>query len=526
MRSKLLIQLLIVFLPLLSFGQQRWETILGNLYVDDYPAEIITDYDGGYLITSLDILQQNTLYKTDRNGDLLWKKVFINNNGTYFNGAAFAEKNGIKIIVGNLGNYAFIWSLNECGDLMWCSEFINNQNYLATDYRDIVLLSDKIIVMGTLQLYDYNYVCALFGFDYYGNLLWTKDILNPANDSLMGNAPVPAYLNKIDNHFFISGFCYYAYPDNPNLAYLRAMFIDVDSIFNKKWFLPYGMQDSLFADGRGVAISDSGIWCGYGTCFVAPPTDTLNSVFMYFDTEGDEIRHKSISNNTISPEVKDNDLMALNIINDSIYLITAQVGSIPLTVNPIGEFTVDMSGTTVYQYQNHPGAYANLHPTAKTEDNRFVFVARKQNAHKDILLYKLNADLSQAAIDTNSYVYDSLCPHPITSDTIYLKGCDVITAVPQYPTPEAYYQAKNSVEITAYPNPAHGIVNFELENTQYQIFLELTVYDMAGHRLLARPVATSQKELRISTSGFSPGIYVAVVRNERKVLGKGLFSVY
>jgi len=514
----------IVFLPLLSFGQQRWETILGNPQVDDYPAEIITDYDGGYLITSLDILQQNTLYKTDKNGDLLWKKVFINNNGTYFNGVALTEKDGQKIVVGNIDNNAFLWSVNECGAVNWCSEF-DDQNYISSLYTNIVILDDQIIVLGYLVPPDYNYICALFGFDYNGNLLWVKDILNAAMDTLLGNLLAPAYLDKCGNNYFVSGFCYYAYPDNPNLVYLKGMFIKVDSLFNKEWFLPYGMSDSLFAISTGVIPLDSLNYRGYGKYFLGY-TDTLNSIFMDFDTAGNETGHIGISNNTISPEVKDNDLVSLMPMNDSTYMITAQVGTIPLTRNPIGEFTIDTGGTVVYQYQNHPGAYTNyLHPTVKTAADQFVFVAQKQNTKKDILLYKLNADLSQADYDTATYLYDSLCPDSITSDTIYLNHCDVITTVPEFPTPKAYQEARQKVYITAYPNPAAGRVNFKLKNTRFQSNMELYIYDISGKLLMRQNIVTGQKEAGFNIGGLPQGIHVAVIGIRQKVLGKTLFGV-
>ncbi|RLD87189.1 MAG: hypothetical protein DRJ09_10720, partial [Bacteroidetes bacterium] len=470
--------ILSVFFPLLANGQQRWETLLGNPNIDDYPAEIITDYDDGYLITSLDVLQQNTLYKTNRNGELLWKIVFRNNNGTYYNGVAIGEKNGVKVIVGNLDKHAFIWTLNECGELLWCNEFINDQNYIQSDYRDLILLNDKIIVMGTLVLPDYNSICALFSFDYDGNLLWIKEVLNAATDTLLGNLPMPENFNKTVSAYFISGFCYYAYPNDPNLVYLKAMFIKTDSLFNKQWFLPYGMQDSLYAFGTGVIQKDSINYRGYGSYFLYP-TDTLNTIFMDFDSAGNETGFTGITNQNISPEVKDNDLSNLIILNDTTYMITAQVGN-KTTGNPIGEFVIDTSGNTVYYYHNHPGAYSNLHPTAKTGDNRFAFVSRKQNTHKDILLYKLNADLTQAEIDTNTYVYDSLCPHAIVSDTIYLNDCDIVTAIPEFPTPEAWQQAKQRVELTAYPNPVIGnTVNFRLKYTKYHSSMQLVVYDIS-----------------------------------------------
>ncbi len=517
------ISIVVLFLPLLSFGQQRWETILGNPDFDDYPTGVTSTLDNGNIIYSVNILQENFLFKTDINGNLLWSKIYKEGYSSFYISDVKENTNGQKVCVGYRDGNALIFLLDECGNLVWCDRFENTQYFQQTQYTEVLFDNNFIITIGYFVYNDYSTSVFIFKYDLSGNLILMKEVAHAYSDPLLADVD-PYYLNKIQNNFFISGFCYYAYPDNPNLAYLRAMFIDVDSLFNKKWFLPYGMQDSLFAFGRGVIQKEGNNYRGYGSYFLEY-TDTLNSIFMDFDTAGNEMGYTGISNSTISPEVKENTLRSLILLYDTTYLITAKVGNLTQTENPIGEFVIDTGGNHVYSYQNHPGAYANLHPTAKTDDNRFVFVARKQNAHKDILLYKLNADLSQADYDTTSYVYDSLCDHPITTDTIYLDDCDIVTAVPQYPTPEAYYQAKNSVEITAYPNPAHGTVNFALKNTQYQSHMELAVYDMAGHRLLARPVATGQKELSLNISALSPGMYVAVVRNGKKVLGKAVFAV-
>ncbi|MCF6342185.1 MAG: hypothetical protein L3J31_05205, partial [Bacteroidales bacterium] len=459
MKNNLLFKVLLVFLPLLSFGQQRWETILGDPDIDDYPTCITNAYDGSYLIASVSALQFNNLIKTNKNGSVLWNKAFKSSGSYLFSSVISGNDAGQKVIVGDVNNHAFIWLLNACGDLIWCNEFINNEKYIQSNYRDVVLLEDKIIVLGYFVEPDYNNIGYLVAYDYDGNLLWMKKYFDGKEDPLLDGFFSPYPLQKVSNNYFISGVCYYAYPDNPNLMYLRAMFIKVDSLFDKKWLLPYGMQDSLFAVGRGVIKLDAEKFRGYASYFI-DYTDTLNSIFMDFDTDGIETGYKGIPNNTISPEVKDNDLRTLNLINDSTYLITAAVGPIPETVNPMGEWTMDSSGT-VYNYQNHPGVSTPLNPTINTVDNKFMFMGRIQNTTMDILLYKLNADLSQAAYDTNTYVYDSLCDDlPIVSDTIYLDNCSIITDMEEIPTPQEYYSFITTIPVHIFPNPATSGITF------------------------------------------------------------------
>ena len=171
---------------------------------------------------------------------------------------------------------------------------------------------------------------------------------------------------------------------------------------------------------------------------------------------------------------------------------------------------------------------SGMFPMAKDTVNNQYYLAYNSNDNNwNIMLYKFDADLNSVPIDTATYNYDSLCPDlPIVSDTIYVTGCNVITGMVEYPSPKAYFEAKQKVNLTAYPNPATaGRVDFKLKYTRYHQNMQLAVYDMAGHRLLARPVATGQKELSLNISALSPGMYVAVVSNGRKTLGKAVFAV-
>jgi hypothetical protein len=284
------------------------------------------------------------------------------------------------------------------------------------------------------------------------------------------------------------------------------------------------MKDSLVAFGRGVIQKEGIDYRGYGSYFLGD-TDTINSIFLDFNTVGHETGYTGISNNTISSEVKENALRSLIHLNDTTYLITAKIGNLTQTENPIGEFVIDTGGNHVYAYQNHPGAYANLHPTTKTKDNRFAFVARKQNAYKDILLYKLNADLSQADYDTTSYVYDSLCDYPITTDTIYLDNCSTITGVDEIREPQDYYAYIQTIPIHIFPNPATSGVTFELGNTEHHNNIRLSCYDINGKLVFEQPLANGQSQIRIKVSGWQSGMYIAIAGSSNGGTGSAKFLI-
>ncbi len=520
-----LLQLFLLFLPLLSFGQQRWEIVIGDTADNDYPKGIINTYDGGNIIYSYKNSNHfTTLYKTNINGALLWKKNYFDKNISLgIMPASMTNKNNISVIVGHLSSYAEILLLNDCYDKLWCRKYDGTiNNFWSVGFSDALMLDSIILVSAFTQDNNGIWGVYLFGFDYDGNLLWDKPIASHLIDPLLAQ-PIPAFIKKAGDNIFIVGDCYYAYASNPDVFHWRSMFIKLDSLYNKEWFLPYGMPDHISGTGFGVIKLDGNKFRGYGRCRI---NDTLHSIFMDFDTYGNEIAHKIIPLEAISPDIRDDDLRALHVIDDTTYYITSKIG-VNHYDNPLGEFVVDTGGNIVYYYQNHPEIIdGNLHPSVKTFAGKFVNQAVVQNSYRDILLYKLNSDLNQATLDTNTYVYDSLCNHSIVSDTIYLDDCDIVTAVPEFPTPSAYYTAKQKVELTAYPNPVSGnTVYFKLKYTKYHSNMQFTVYDISGRPMAKKPIATGQKEAQLSVNGFSPGLYVAVVSNGKKVLGKRVFAV-
>ncbi len=532
MKSNLLIQLLLAFLPLLSIGQQRWE----NLIEDNtklFPAGNCISYDDGLFVISRKGgtgSKKIIFYKLDRNGDILWQKHLFYDDWAVPGGIKQSE-NGKIIVYGITNNDACLVMLDACGNFLWCNRYNESQNF-TTDFTDAVFLDNGNVIL--LMTIDYNdgvhFDIGLISFDSEGNLLWVHPFNMIQKYPRLYGMIYTWHLEKHDNFLMLSGFGYYSYPDNPYVGLLKPMFVKTDADFNEEWLLPYGLADSsvndtILGDARGVVSYENGILHGWGSS-TKPLQSYYTSILMNFDTAGNVTNHHIIENEMIDSTATENFFLDLCKRDDTTYFTSIKYGNQGWE-NPSGEVIIDTAGNV---YQSHSHTEANLQggnfPLEKdTTSNQYYLTY--SNYDWNIVLYKFDADLNSVPIDTASYNYDSLCDNlPIASDTIYVTDCGVIVSTPEFPTPAAYYAAKQKVELTAYPNPVNGnMVHFKLKYTQYHSNMQLTVYDISGRPMAKKPIATGQKEAQLSVNGFSPGLYVAVISNGKKVLGKRAFAV-
>ena len=521
MKFKLFI-ITVLLLPLLSFGQQRWEILISNADIDYSTLSICHTYDNGLLTNARINLNNNIVFKTEVNGNIIWENNILSNNSFVVN-RIIQNNNGKTLFCGVINYNAFLFFTNECSEKIWCNKLVNPILFDESQYVDAKFDTENtIIAIGSVYNNENGYDISFTYFKNNGELLWYNP-LNLLQEYNLLDYSMPLYLDKVANGWIISGYCYYAYPDNPNLVWLKPMFIKTDSSFNKEWFLPYGMSDTIVGMAKGANLLDSLNIQGYGLYYPYKNSDTLNSLLMDFDTNGTEKSYIGISNNQLGNNVQNNSIIRLILKSDSNYIVASKYGEDDFT-NPMGEWIMDTVGN-IFQNQQHINATgSNLSPLIRLDNNQYQFAY--QYNFSDILLYKLNADLTPAPIDTNMYVYDSLCPHAIVSDTIYLNDCDIVTALPEFSTPEAWQQARQRVELTAYPNPVSGnTINFKLKYTRYHNNMQLAVYDISGRLLATLPITSGAKTATLSIAGFSPGMHVAVVRDNKRVLGKAMFSV-
>jgi hypothetical protein len=148
------------------------------------------------------------------------------------------------------------------------------------------------------------------------------------------------------------------------------------------------------------------------------------------------------------------------------------------------------------------------------QDKKIACVSRLGTS---IYFYKLNSNLEFDTLYTTSFVYDSLCPYPIVSDTID-PDCGVIVHVPEpKEQPEAF-------EMKVFPNPAMGKVtvripgylqkqsgpaDYRATTVYYQWgSAQLEVIDLSGRKITTLPVFQGTPEYTLDVSHWPRGLYL------------------
>jgi hypothetical protein len=521
--------LLILLTTLLQeIYSQRWEHVYGNPNSSESFRDVIESYDKGYIISSsYESPQANWIFKTDINGNILWEKLLTWENTTVYNGYVKQDEDGNIIIASNIyseenGFWPLMIKLDSCGEKVWCRVF-PKYDYDFGYYQDVLILNNGDYLALGLFLKDNLDRVHLDYVDKDGNLLWRKAYAKEEDHPLIAS-PGGRNLNRFNNDYYINGWCYWPYPNNPSHVYLRPMFIAIDSMFNEKWLIPFGVSDSILGEAYDFINVNDSIFFGVGS-YILPGKNGIsqNSLLMLFNKDGEELGFNLIKNEQIGPEVTDNSIHDIVRINDSLYMALAKFGN--EENYSFGEFVID-TASNLYNHQSRPNTegYQEL---IKTYDSNYLIGIGliEGKIDWDVLIYKINENLESVPFDTNQYTYDSLCPHQIQSGTIDLSDCLIWTDIGEIPTPEEYCAKLKTIPIKVFPNPAKENITFGFENTKYHQNMQLQCFDVFGRKVHKEIIYTGQLETEINVSQWNEGLYVAVVMSEGKVLGKVKFMV-
>ncbi len=514
-----------------SIGQNRWEQVYGLSNKNEYIEDIAECYDRGYFVISSQGEDEHSLgwgIKTDINGNILWERIIGGNSFDFFPRAAL-NYFGNMILVGVyrdevLSNSGIVLKLDSCGEKQWCSVYTTDL-YYSVRFSDVVLLDNSdILVLAKLSSFDLNKQIFLFYFDRYGDLIWYKAYATSDDHPQIGVATCKDII-AVDNGFILSGFCYWLYPGG-TYYYLQPLIIKVDSLFNEEWILPYGANDSILGEAYGTIQLSSNEFMSYGFAYhwdsAGTPSD--QAWLMRYDTEGSETVSTIIPNNAIEPPTRANIIYDAVKLNDTTFIAASYFGPEYNEENPRGEYLFDLNGN-ISNPKSHEGTTIKT-MVRETSDGNYLFgTGMRIDDNYDIMLYKLNDSLESVPYVTNQYTYDSLCPHPIQSDTISLEDCMLIVDIDDIPGPEEYYARLWTIPLKTYPNPAKEKIFFKLENTQHHKNINLQCYDIFGRLIHEQEILTGQLETEINIALWRIGLYVVVVRSERKVMGKCKFVV-
>jgi hypothetical protein len=143
----------------------------------------------------------------------------------------------------------------------------------------------------------------------------------------------------------------------------------------------------------------------------------------------------------------------------------------------------------------------------------------------------MNENLEDDTLYNQPLVYDSLCPHEIQSDTVLL-DCGLFVNIDEIPTQEEY---ESTIKIS--PNPARDWVVLALPDVVAAGKVELNIYDIFGRKawghggmeagkLANGDVLPSNRMILLDSSGYSSGMYIAVVRDQKGRRYTGKFVVF
>ncbi|RLD35763.1 MAG: hypothetical protein DRI83_06350 [Bacteroidetes bacterium] len=514
---------LLLCLFLSAHAQNRWSKVYYQ-ESDAIGTAISDSYDPGILVAGKHGHNSSNyawLVKTDVNGDLLWEKTIGDPSSNIKISDISQNQYGDLFIAGLTGYYNNIYydplvmKFNSCGEKEWCKVFYTDWNNSA---KHIVSTRDggcvAVITYMKEDLQDDRICLAKFSSE--GSLLW-EYCYNSPDTSLNNEEPYDLIITP-DLGFLISGRCYYQNPLNPNQYWPKAYFIKVDSSGMFEW--------ETIVNKEVVDVGGH----GWNSVLNMDSIYYYSSISQYYYSSNYEaaallkmnLYGEIVGIYELAEPSDYGKIVELLLISDSTFAASAVWGNQWVALPPKAVI-IDTLGTIIYQRElidNEMMSY-----TCKTFDNKLMFLTNKYEESSnwyDTYLVKLNEELIDDTIYSISFLYDTLCPTAILSDTIVQNACDVIVGIDE--RKDKFANHKQSM-FSLYPNPATSFVNIQTHNDNDVKTFHFTVYDMFGRKQEEIQIPKGQKEIQIGVSDYPQGIYVAVLRSERKMLDRKKFIV-
>jgi len=521
---KIYFTIIIIFLSFSFSIGQKWDNIYGYQGTNESFKEVIGSYDNGYFIcSSFEEPNGTWIIKTGINGEIVWDKTLVWNVG-YLGMAEIAQDFNGNIITASAvsGSFTGFWpwitKLNPCGEKEWC-RVLPNEAYSHGWYDDVLVLENgDMVALAHFISEEINDWLFLDYIDSDGNHQWRQGYAMQENHPYIRSCSGDG-IKKYGDNYLIHGYCYYPFPN----ALQRPLFIMLDSLFNEKWVLPFGTNDTIIGFGYETIQLNDTVFMGVGSRRLEGIKQ--NSLLMFFSIDGEEIKFEQIQNDDITLGLSTNFIHDIARINESKFLASTyfRFGEEP---GQWGEMIIDTTGY-IYQYEMRDQSTTDWTSMIKTFDNKYTIGCGwdEGNGTNDIYLYKINENLEHDTIYPGNYTYDSLCPYTIESGEIDISDC-ITVSVGEVPTLDEFNSNKHSINIKAFPNPVNGNeVTFELQNTEYHSDMELRIFDVFGKEVHSEKVYQFQVEARINVRNWKKGIYIALVYSEEKVVGECKFFV-
>ncbi len=481
----------------LPFGTSCFNQCLIETVDHGYLILIVKYHSGVPYVTSF-------LIRTDINGIILWYKEFRDGLNAYnlFHVVQTSDKG--YILTGSTSKYdptgyfdPVIIKLSPCGELEWCSN-ISTPGIYDNAFRIRQVPSGEYVLLTSYSDPAENNRIQLYKLSSTGQWLWKRNY--PALPPFFGDDGND--VTVLDDGFLVSGKCYAPDPGMPpGVGYERPYFFRTDTAGNVLWRNVYGLGNGFhgFVDYYTL-ISPTGHF--YSTGWHSNTCDTPALIKCMADgTEGyyqDVIPNSCPGSNG-----------SLNFFDDTTLVMRAsgKIGG----VWHIKWIRMDTLGIEQFSRSIADNPYIGASSwSIVTHDKKIVGLSKHNNVN---YLFKLNAQFEYDSVYGYLYVYDSLCPYPIVSDTID-PVCDLLVGTEEKVFPVA------DTRLRAWPNPARDRVTVEVPR-QLEIMEKdggsvtydqwgqctLEVYSLSGGLVYRQTVEQSDRMVEILTATWPRGMY-------------------
>ena len=508
-KINILTALLFTF-AILNVSGQSWIKYYGQ-GLNAVCRSVTNDYDHGFVIGGMvNNYKYLWLLKTDVNGNVLWDRRI--GNGVNDCGIGNVEKtlDGGYILCGSWTKLnpswdAFIIKFNACAEIEWCKvlETLNNYDMgikiKQTPEGDYILMGGYFVTNPVSNT-------SLFKLNPNGELIWHQ--FYPFDYNYNEDQPRDLLINT-DGYFITSS--RYA-PDSGSASpqIIRSYFVKTDTAGNKLWDLLYGVNNHYYSNVWSTVSNNMEKY--YHSCTHTGET-TTNPALIWISHNGLESEDKDL--------VETNSHYFCGMPTITMFHDTSLIFVGGYRINNVFQYQVIRTDTlgNVKDFNFIPYVEGDYTSTTKTYDDKFVTVGNEApNGNFNIIAIKVNSHLEYDSIYTQPFTYDSLCPHPIVSDTIDPNCDNVIVSV------DEPFKKPETTQLKVYPNPTDNIITIELPKylivtnnsgnipatTVYHQWSSATLQaiDLQGKTVLQKEVANTGVPMQLDVSKLPAGMYL------------------
>jgi hypothetical protein len=500
------------------FAQNIWKHYYGypnRTWANDFAES----YDGGYIFGGT-IQRQNYyrtgwILKTDINGNPLYQ-IMIGDGAFEAPFFCFDKTSDGGFIAG--GWYhpggddldAYAMKFNACGEKEWCTAVRSPEGTQTSfDMGIHEVPGGGYIAHRTIASFANDDRVSLVKFSNDGRVEWVNAY---ANSTVWENETDHEMIVTSDTCFLISGWNYY--PIEPGLLYISPYWYKVDRNGNLMWIHTWELKTYEDPGDALVNIEDkNGNYYSGGKMY-----QPLGHSYLFkLAKNGDTIARYKIIDHV--PEAIGGCIHTLNALNDSTLIIGTQFG-LTTEDNWWSLVKTDTLGNVLARKYEEDAFIANS--SLITSDGKVLLNGVRLNhvgwAPTNTGLYKFNSNLEYDSIYTMPRNYDSLCPHPIVSDTIPMPDNCLIVSLPEelkpgeiqplklYPNPASDYLSVEMPEYAVTNNNNNGVAQSMYRPISGKS--ELVVYDVNGHLIYSESIEAGVRNHVIATGNWAVGMYM------------------